>query len=363
MPSLNECKNYVILHAKTLNIGSDIKKLLPLIDSMSDDSPNSWARIFIEEAKRQLVRNDIDKALGYFNIARFPYADTVIQKEAYKSYLSLFQREYIDSGFLEIRRSKDNKTTYYYKKGNSKTTVIICGGIISLKEQWIKALKIFNKFGCSVLLYEMPGVGENTERYDNKELKLFSHLIDELDLSDDCFCHVIGISFSGYFALKDACTDIRITSITMIGTPLSDFFHDHLSFNRAPDLTKETLTHLVSNCSHNVKSDESLFNFVDRYFPKLNITRSDITIYYLQSKFDEIISMSEISHFDNKIKKFYLLSLPDKHGSPRYHKVVFLFVVWSLSKTINANFFIQKMLKASIRAIFICTLVKNKFTA
>lgn len=363
MPSLTERKNYVILHAKTLNIGGEVKKLLPLIDSMSDDSPNSWARIFVEEANKQLLLNKIDKALGFFNIARFPYAETVIQKEAYQCYLSLFHRKYLNSGFLEVRRTKDNNACFYYKKGRSKVTVIICGGIISLKEQWIRALKVFNNLGCSVVIYEMPGVGENTYGYDNSNLKLFSKILDSIDLTDDCLCHVMGFSFSGYFALKDACVDTRITSITMIGTPLSEFFHDHSSFNRSPSITKKTLTHLVSKCGCRVTSDESLFNFMDDYFSPIKIARDDVNIFYLQSKLDEIISINEISHLEGKVKNFYLLSLPDKHGSPKYHKVVFLFVLWSLSKTINASWFMQNMLMVSMRAIYLLSLVRNKFTA
>ncbi|WP_148242955.1 alpha/beta hydrolase [Enterobacter asburiae] len=361
MYSLNECKKFVSLHAKTLNLGKDFTHSLSLITTLSDDSPDGWARVFSEEAERQLKKNKIDKALGYLNIARFPYANTPIQKEAYQCYLSLFRKEYVETGFLEAKKAGNGKSSFYYKKGKSKVTVIICGGIISLKEQWIRALKTFNKLGCSVVLYEMPGVGENGEAYDNKSLNLFSHVIDSIDFDDDGICHVVGISFSGYFALKDACTDARIKSITMTGTPLVDFFHDRHSFDRSPEITKDILSYLISKNHYLKDSHTSLYNFLDEYFPRINVVRNDIAIYYSQSKFDEVISANEALELTRSFNDVYLLLLPDEHGSPNFYKVVFMFVLWSLSKTINANWFVPRMLRTGIHLLYVIFLIKNIF--
>ncbi|MFL7889545.1 alpha/beta hydrolase [Enterobacter pseudoroggenkampii] len=361
MYSLNECKKFVSLHAKTLNLGKDFTNSLSLITTLSDDSPHGWARVFSEEADKQLKKNQTEKALGYLNIARFPYADTPVQKEAYKRYLSLFHKEYVETGFLEKKKTDNGKSSFYYKKGKSKVTVIICGGIISLKEQWIRALKTFNKLGCSIVLYEMPGVGENREAYDNKSLNLFSHIIDSIGFADDEICHVVGISFSGYFALKDTCTDARIKSITMIGTPLVDFFHDRQSFDRSPEITKDILAYLISQ-KHPLKdSQNSLYNFLDEHFPRINIIRNDIAIYYSQSKFDEVISANEVQALVKGFDDIYLLLLPDEHGSPKFYKVVFMFVLWSISKTINANWFVPRMLRAGIHLLYVILLIKKAF--
>lgn len=330
MITLNECKQFVLLHAKTLGVYREAAQLLPYIDSLEEESSGCWGRIFLNAAENYRKEDDLKKALGMYNLARFPFPSTKQQVEAYFKYKNIFKDEVARKKGLQFVVHKDKKFSYYYKAGTNGQLIIICGGIISLKEQWIGAFDILKKTGSSVILTEMPGVGENTIPYNNSCFSFFSELIDEVYTPHLNQCHILGISFSGYIALKNSITDNRISSVVMIGTPINSAYQQHSYFDKLPGITKEIMIHNISKSGADIHSYEQLYNYVREQFTPPAHIRDDLQVFYLQSEFDEVISSSEAHFLSENTMKFHLLSLPDVHGSPNFHRTVILFVLWSL---------------------------------
>lgn len=215
--------------------------------------------------------------------------------------------------------------------------MIICGGIISLKEQWVRALNLLNKFGFSIILTELPGVGQNNIPYDSSCCTFFTEILNELDIQSDANCHILGLSFSGYIALRNSNTDHRIKAITMVGTPINSIYHDKIYFDNLPDITKQTIIYNINKQldKKRINSNEELFYFFDENFPLPVNKNSNIKIFYLQSKYDEVIPQNEISYLRQNYYHFKQLTLPDTHGSPHYHKTVVLFIIWTVLNSMN----------------------------
>ncbi|MER2472838.1 alpha/beta hydrolase [Photorhabdus laumondii] len=349
MNKLDEMKNYVILHAKTLGIHRKVSNLLLSIDSLSDDSSSGWGNIFWKEARHLERNNNHKEALGLYNIARFPYPATTIQHRSYDDYISLFKKMYIATHKLEEKITSDERQRFYIKHGKTKDIVIICGGIISLKEQWISALDIFHSLGFTVILTEMPCVGENEINFNIESFNMFSDILNVIDFSHENRCHLLAMSFSGYIALKNSCIDDRINAITMVGTPIYDLYHNVKAFKNLPKITKDVLINNINkNNQEKIYTDDELFNLLHSKFSPIEKANKDLKVFYLQSKYDEIISLTETSHLENKCSFFNKLCLPDVHGSPNYHKTVVFYIIWSVLKSMNNKAYARTLLIAMI---------------
>ncbi|WP_350304968.1 alpha/beta hydrolase [Photorhabdus viridis] len=349
MNKLYEMKNYVILHARTLSIQRKVSDLLLSINSLSDDSSSSWGNVFWKEAKHSEGNGNYKEALGLYNIARFPYPDTTIQHRSYNEYISLFKNIYINPHKLEDKITSNGAQRFYIKYGKTKDVVIICGGIISLKEQWVNALSILHSLGLTVILTEMPSVGENSISFNAESFSMFSDILNSIDFPVGKRCHLLAMSFSGYIALKNSCTDNRINSITMVGAPIYDIYHNVKLFQNLPRITKDILINNINNNSHKkISTDDELFYFMNSEFTSVNKIREDLRIFYLQSKYDEVIPSTETTHLKDKCSFFNNLCLPDVHGSPNYHKTVVFYIIWSVLKSMNKNALTRILLIAMI---------------
>ena len=337
MITLSECMKFVTLHAKTLGVNKDINRLKPQVVSTMDSYPHGWANIFFNAAVKKMLEGNTDKALGLYNIARFPFPQTELQKKAYKEYLSLFEKKYLLSGELKKQKTKEDEAVFYYKEGNANNVIIICGGIISLKEQWVNALKILHTFGFTVVLCELPGVGENAIPFDKTCFDFFSKILNVLNVKENARCHALAMSFSGYIALKNSGTDPRISSITMVGTPVISVYHDLSYYEKIPTITRETLIHNISRFYPHINNADTLFEFLDSNFPAVNQIPENLNVFYVQSEFDEIIPASEADFLKDHCDRFSLFNLPDVHGSPNFHHSVVLFILWSILKSMHGN--------------------------
>lgn len=325
-----DMKQYVILHAEILGIAEIVKKILSKVHTLDEDRSDSWSKIFYDEALTFEKQKKIKIALGLYNIARFPFARTPIQYKAYQAYIDLFYKRYCNHFFkLEKLKTFDGLQEFYIKYSKSHNIIIICGGILALKEQWINLLNVFFRLGFTVVLTEMPSVGQNNLSYNKESFHMFSDILDVIDPQKKCKCHLIALSFSGYIAVQNSYQDNRITAITMAGAPIYDLYHDFKTFNALPILTKVILAHNLSSLLGN-PSEKDVFQFLDQEFLFRDDRNEHLKIFYSQSKYDEVISLKEADYLQRHCQYFNKLCLPDVHGSPHYHKTVIFYIIWSV---------------------------------
>ncbi|KAA8998522.1 hypothetical protein FJU30_16100 [Affinibrenneria salicis] len=340
---IDEAKKFVLLHSKILGVYNETKEILERIKKHGEDSEDGWSTIFYKMANDCYIKGDFVKSGVFYNLARFPFPETEVQNRAYVNYLAIFDELYVKSGLLKRVEASDGKQIFYLKESSATDIVIITGGIISLKEQWVKLVKIFSALKITVVLAEMPGVGQNSLSYGKASFRMYSDILDVVCKDNENInCHLMALSFSGFIAYKNNLTDDRIKGITMVGTPLNALYHDKDIFDDLPKITQKTICY---NIKKEIGNDGDIFDFMDENF---HLTKDETTyskIFYVQSLKDEIISCDEACFLKNLAKNSDVLSLNDEHGSPHYHKVVVSYCVWSVLNTLSKHKFIQILLK------------------
>ncbi|GAB7272520.1 hypothetical protein DZS_39160 [Dickeya ananatis] len=200
---LDELKNFVLLHSYVLNVGAETRAILPDIHHLGDDAPHSWSQMFYHQAQQHEKQGEWLKACSLYNLARFPYPETPLQHECNQHCQRLFHQQYIESGVVTRVSLSQGRQVCYVRKKNTNNVIIINGGIISLKEQWVNLVGLFERFDVTVVLTEMPGVGENQLPYNEQSFRMYSDVLDYLAQDRaDIRCHIFGLSFSGFIAYK-----------------------------------------------------------------------------------------------------------------------------------------------------------------
>jgi esterase FrsA len=229
---------------------------------------------------------------------------------------------------------------YFSSSGANKPLLLVMGGIVSIKEQWQAFLWAGKKLGVSVLVAEMPGVGENALVYDRSAYDYISELIDSVqDLACVSHTHVVAMSFSGNLALRQAMDDSRIRAITTVGAPVSKFFTDTDWWRQVPQTTKKTLSHLC-----NVEEDE-IFDYIARFsIEEEDLNALRIPVYYVRSVNDEIIPPGEKDVLKRHVPALHLREYVDVHGSPNHMGDLQKYVPMTVLKEAGTNKPVQIML-------------------
>lgn len=345
---LREMKQFVILHAKVLGISHIVVKLLEDINTLDENELGNWGEIFYEAGLIYQKKKKYKIALGLYNIARFPFPKTNMQYLAYQAYRNLFFQQYCNDKFkLEKLSTFNGLHKFYVKHNKGNQIVVICGGILSLKEQWINFVPVLFFLGFTVILTEMPAVGRNLTKYNQDAFNMFSEILEVVDPEKKKECHVIGLSFSGYLALQNSYIEQRIKGITMVGTPIWDLYHDFETFSSLPIITKMILTNNLSSLLSNF-SDKDIFDFFDINFLLPNEKNKKLNIFYVQSQYDEVISLKEAERLEDICSNFFKLNLMDVHGSPNYQKTVIFYIIWSVLYSFNKrNNYVKVMIAIS----------------
>ncbi|AUH01197.1 hypothetical protein PCO86_13745 [Pectobacteriaceae bacterium CE70] len=350
---LDELKNFVLLHSKVLGVYDETRNLLSRIDHLGDDLHSSWSRTFFEAALACEKKGECVKACALYNLSRFPYAETELQQACYEHCLRLFKHLYIDKGIVTRVSLSDDKQICYIRKKKSNNVIIISGGIISLKEQWVNIINLFDKFDFTIVLAEMPGVGENKLPYGDKSFSMYSDILDYLGSEQGtCHCHIIGLSFSGFIAYKNSIIDSRISGLTMVGTPFDTLYHDADVYNKLPYVTRLVIEHNIINTIPKVTDAAQVFNYLDSTFTiDASEVNNNVKLYYVQSLMDEVIPNVEAG-FIKKISRHHnILSLRDVHGSPHYNKTVKVYILWSILDSFRISPLFRLVTKCGIRIL------------
>jgi esterase FrsA len=326
---INELKQYVIAHARSQSMPVEhYEELLGRIHTDDDGTPGSWVREWCDAGERLERDGKLLEASQHFIMARFPYVDGQARQEALDRCVSAFDRW--RQQFPTIQRLDVDTPAgrvRCWTSGLSTTDrlplLVFTGGIVSIKEQWAPVLLQTAQLGMAGLVAEMPGVGENTRRYDGESWRQFSDLLDAVaDRADVSRTYALALSFSGHMAVRCALRDARIAGIVGAGMPVHDFFVDEDWQRGVPKVTVDTVAHLMR-----IPPAEVFANLRDWALTDAELSRLDVPLSYVASKRDEIIPRGDTLRLRRNVRRLRMIEHDDVHGSPSHFAETRL---WSL---------------------------------
>lgn len=316
--NLGEVKAFSGLHAQMHGISlGHFKSVLDRVDHLEGAGEGAWGFELKREAEAILMSQAHEAALPFYLLARFPFPSSPIQDQAYEMGLGCFNQLNLHFKLERlVLKGSDGELAFYFKPGTRQNArlILVMGGIISVKEQWLAFVSLAEAFDFALVLMEMPGVGENTHRYQSTSFQLLSQIMDVLqDRAGVQATHCINFSFSGHMAIQAACEDERIVSIFTIAAPIHSFFIDPVGWRQVPQLTRVTLAFLCQ-CE-----PQDLFEYVrDFALSSEALSCLKIPIHYVETSRDEIISAHESAYGVSKLSSFYLHRFDDVHGGPQH---------------------------------------------
>ncbi|MGW4211288.1 hypothetical protein ACWEIJ_25070 [Lentzea sp. NPDC004789] len=329
MNDVAELKRFIVVHAKAQGVrAAEYEPLLQRITNDTDGEPGSWARVWRTAGEALEARGDLLGANRRYVLARFPFVDGPSRELAQERYVRAFARwsaAQTDLEPVEVKVGDD--VVRCWATGLSATAprplVVICGGIVSVKEQWAPTLRLARRLGLAAVVTEMPGVGENPMPYDADGWRLFSAVLDAVaDRADTDRTTALALSFSGHLALRCAVADPRITAVITAGAPVAGFFTgDH--WTTLPKVTTDTLTRLTGRPPAQL---------ADLALTGEQLAALDIPVHYLASLRDEVVPQEDLALLRRHVRRLRVQENDDVHGSPRHVLESRLWVVESLMR-------------------------------
>lgn len=308
-----ELKQFAVLHAKAQGLGA-APAVLGRIHSDDGDWPGSWAREWSREADRLRREDRLLAATAHYNMARFPFVDGDARADALENCVETFARWAAPNGISRLELTVRGARVRCWARGLSarerRPVLVMCGGIVSIKEQWGPALTAITRLGLAGVVVELPGVGENPLRYDADSGQLFSAVLDEIaGRADVSACYLLAFSFSGHAALRCALADRRIRGVVTAGAPVSQFFRDHEWQAGLPRITVDTLEHLTGT---------PVGELASWALTEHELASLDIPVGYAASARDEIIPAADPALVAAHVRDADLVVHDDVHGSPGF---------------------------------------------
>ncbi|AEV19292.1 hypothetical protein GTCCBUS3UF5_19840 [Geobacillus thermoleovorans CCB_US3_UF5] len=319
MIKLSELKQYAKLHIKSQDFqGLDPQQVLNSIyrePTHDGEDDGAWDLIWIKAAKQSLKNGHVSDAIQCYNFARFPYPETDAQKKASQELVRTFENHYCDENVKKHTIYVQGKSLSFYTANldQSKPCLLVLGGIVSIKEQWSVFLKAGKTMGFSVVVTEFPGVGENRLTFHESSHQMIGKILDYLSRQADVEnTFIVGMSFGGQLAIKQALEDPRIKGITTVGAPINRFYQEY-SEATVPLITRRTLSHVC-----NLRDDELQNHMRSLALSAKQIQKLIIPLTYIFSARDEIIPYSEKQFIKQNVSNLKLIEFDDIHGSPNH---------------------------------------------
>ncbi|WP_392534413.1 alpha/beta hydrolase [Nostoc sp. C117] len=333
---LNELKELVLLHSQAQGISFDYSKsILEKITSEEGNQPGSWVYEWSKDAPALQKKARWLESAQLYNLARFPFIKSAAHIEAHQACINSFQQWLLtkpNTQKIEIKTPQGTFKTYFTSGSEQKKRplLVVCGGIVSIKEQWAAFIENADTLGMAIALVEMPGVGENEIVYSPTAWKMFSALLDRLSqLADVNNTYFVALSFSGHMAIQSAIGDRRIQGITTASAPIHDFFSDRQWWNQVPITTKRTLAHLMGI---DIEIEDLFSAISPMALTQTQLKSLAIPLNYIFSLRDEIIPISEKRFLQQHTSKLNLKEFNDVHGSPNHMKEFKFWILLSLLK-------------------------------
>lgn len=180
---------------------------------------DDWHRVWLSLAEKAEREGRYLHAAYYYRMVEFFLKSNNTEKESiYEKCLQCFYLGFDSELHLTYKQHRipfENGVLNCITMPTShpKGTVLVCGGYDSFIEEFVLQIRELAARGYSVVLFEGPGQGYCLRekiyfRYDFE--KPTAAVIDYLGLSQ---CAMVGISWGGYFALRSAAFEKRITAV------------------------------------------------------------------------------------------------------------------------------------------------------
>ncbi|MFC0562520.1 alpha/beta fold hydrolase [Halalkalibacter alkalisediminis] len=343
MMTLEELKQYALLHVKTHSFTAiDPLDVLNSIDAPSceESTKGAWDQQWVSAAEKCLREKAVDDAIQCLNFARFPFPHTKQQEKASKQLTDVFEETYGRQDVRKYTLERNGRTFSVYTSNlrSNLPCLLVLGGIVSVKEQWKVFLEVGKRLGFSVIITECPGVGENSGIYDAASYKMLGQILDSFSLKVNVnHTFIVGMSFGGHLAIKQALEDDRIKGITTVGAPLHSFFKEYSDID-VPFLTQTTLAHVMGKNLGDVADTLSSFALSQAELRALHIPLT-----YVFSRKDEIIPVREKEFLLENGQNIRLYEFDDVHGSPNHLDMIQKIVPLSVLKQSESKKFIIRL--------------------
>jgi pimeloyl-ACP methyl ester carboxylesterase len=317
MNDVGELKRFVVVHAR----GQRIPRYQRILDRIRTDDrgvPGSWVWEWSTAAEGLRTRGRLLDACRHYNMARFPYVDGAARENAHERCVRAFDLwRSADPGIQRLDVETTGGRVRCWTSGLSadrpRPVVLVMGGIVTVKEQWAAMLPALRRLGLAGIATEMPGVGENTLRYDAKSWQMVPALLDAVaDRADVSRTYALALSFSGHLALRCAVDDPRIRGVITVGAPISDFF-TRPERPMVPKITLATLAHLTGGGAAGLADRMGDWALTDEQLAAL-----EVPVRYVASRRDEIIPAGEVARLRRHVRDLRVLEHDDVHAAPRH---------------------------------------------
>lgn len=315
MHELSERADLVRLHSFAQGISAvETDRILSRI-ATADDGPSGWSTVWSEEARHRLARGDAVGAIARFNLARFPYPHTEDGHAALRRCVAAAGDLAAAQGISRIEA--DGAAAWYQPAPSSESDpnlLVLCGGIVSIKEQWLSMAEIGKRMSMAILLAELPGVGENTSPYGPDAAERFSAMLDAAE-SRGRFGSVfaLAMSFGGTVALQAAGVDPRIGAVFSVGPPIRHFFTDPGWWAKTPQTTKDALSSATGKPAEALPDFLPALALTDEQLGRIRVPVTDIV-----SLRDEIVPMADPELLESAVPTARAIAFDDVHGSPNH---------------------------------------------
>jgi hypothetical protein len=315
---VGELKQFVVVHARAQNIPrSHYTQVLARIESDDGEGPGSWVGEWSSAARRFAADGRWLEACRDYNMARFPFVNGPGRAAALANCVEAFDRwRQGESAIGSLEADLPDGHLRCWAAGLSsaerKPLLLLMGGIVAVKEQWAPVLRQVRRLGMAGIVAELPGVGENTRRYESGSWRILSSLLDAVaDRADVTRTCAVALSFSGHLALRCALNDSRIRTVITSGAPIRDFFLDQAWQRTVPRVTTDTLAHLAD------VSPADLWPTTRSWaLSPADLAALDIPLHYMASKRDEVIPPGDIEHLRENVRRLRIVDYSDVHGAP-----------------------------------------------
>jgi pimeloyl-ACP methyl ester carboxylesterase len=321
MNDVDELKQYGVIQARARNIPR--RRCAELLKRIRDDDrgiPGSWVWEWRRAGEVLERRGRLLEASRYYDIARFPYVDGGARRYAQQRCLSAFER-WRKSG-PDIARlvveTPDGQvpcwTTGLFST-DRRPVLLIVGGIVSPKEQWLPLLARARRLGMAAIAVEMPGVGENSLRYRPDSWRLLSAVLDAADQhASVAQTYAVTMGLGGHLAMRCAIGDARIKGIITAGAPVREFFTNPAALRHLAGFEVAALAHLIGTAPEGLAA-----RLPDWALPAEQLAALDIPVHYLPSGHDEVSPAADLQQLRRHVRHLHLVENdghdPARHGA------------------------------------------------
>jgi esterase FrsA len=207
---------------------SDTQAALAALDSVTTPASDEWAAAFTALGRARADEADWWQAYDYCHIARYPYAETEVKRQAHALAVSYFRRASEQAESIEhvtIDGSAGPIRAVLQRPGTpGPVPLLICvGGLDVWKEEVICVVgRPYVAAGFAVLALDAPGTGDSPFPMSIKADAMWDAVLDwaESRPGYSAFRAILGTSLGGYWATRAAHTHApRITAAVNHGGP------------------------------------------------------------------------------------------------------------------------------------------------